>query len=105
MHGLLAGRAAKPYVDWTYGFAIALTALALVVRFLAISLRSKDRVSAPTGADRAAGGRGYSKTSPPRAAALSMSQAQLGGTIQVLPTGVAARSAGLTLPGSQAWAA
>jgi DMSO/TMAO reductase YedYZ heme-binding membrane subunit len=105
LHGLLGGRAAKPYVDWSYGFAIALTALALVVRFLAISLRSKDRVGAPAGADRAAGGLGYSKTSPLRAAALSMSQTQLGGTIQVLPTGVAAQSAGLALPGSQAWAA
>ena len=105
LHGLLGGRAAKPYVDWSYGFAIALTALALVVRFLAISLRSKDRVSAPTGADRAAGGLGYSRTSPLRAAALSMSQAQLGGTIQMLPTSVAAQSAGLAWPGSQAWAA
>jgi DMSO/TMAO reductase YedYZ heme-binding membrane subunit len=105
LHGLLGGRAAKPYVDWSYGFAIALTALALVVRFLAISLRSKDRVSAPASADRAVGGLGYSRTSPLRAAALSMSQAQLGGTIQMLPTGVAAQSAGLALPGSQAWAA
>jgi DMSO/TMAO reductase YedYZ heme-binding membrane subunit len=105
LHGLLGGRAAKPYVDWSYGFAIALTALALVVRFLAISLRAKDRVSAPTGADRAAGGLGYSRTSPLRAAALSMSQAQLGGTIQMLPTSVAAQSAGLAWPGSQAWAA
>ena len=105
LHGLLGGRAAKPYVDWSYGFAIALTALALVVRFLAISLRSKDRVSAPTGADRAAGGLGYSKTSSLRAAALSMSQAQLGGTIQMLPTSVAAHSAGLAWPGSQSRAA
>src|SRR5215471_19264569 len=105
MHGLLGGRAAKPYVDWSYGFAIALTALAVVVRFLAISLRSKDRVSATHGADRAAGGLGYSRTSPLRSAALSMAQAQLGETIQMLPTGVAAQSAGLALPGSQAWAA
>ena len=27
LHGLLGGRAAKPYVDWSYGFAIAVTAL------------------------------------------------------------------------------
>ena len=43
LHGLLGGRSAKPYVDWSYGAAIALTALALVVRFLAISLRPKEK--------------------------------------------------------------
>jgi DMSO/TMAO reductase YedYZ heme-binding membrane subunit len=79
LHGLLGGRTAKPYVDWSYGFAIAVTALALVVRFLAISLRSKERLSAPPGADRASGGPGYSGTSPLRAAQLSLAQAQLGG--------------------------
>ena len=42
LHGLLGGRAAKPYVDWSYGFAIAVTALGLAVRFLAISLRPKE---------------------------------------------------------------
>jgi DMSO/TMAO reductase YedYZ heme-binding membrane subunit len=105
LHGLLGGRAAKPYVDWSYGFAIALTALAVVIRFLAISLRSKDRVSAPPGADRAAGGLGYSGTSPLRSAALRMAQAQLSGTIQMAPTAVGAQGSGLGLPGSQAWAA
>ena len=105
LHGLLGGRAAKPYVDWSYGFAIALTALAVVVRFLAISLRSKDRVSAPPGADRATGGLGYSGTSPLRAAALNMAQAQLSGTIQMLPTTVGAQGTGFGMPGSQAWAA
>jgi DMSO/TMAO reductase YedYZ heme-binding membrane subunit len=85
LHGLLGGRTAKPYVDWSYGFAIALTALALVVRFLAISLRSKETLSAHPGADRAGGGLGYSGTSPLRTAALNMAQAQLGGAIQMLP--------------------
>jgi DMSO/TMAO reductase YedYZ heme-binding membrane subunit len=105
LHGLLGGRAAKPYVDWSYGFAIALTALAVVVRFLAISLRSKDKVSAPPGVDRAAGGLGYSGTSPLRSAALSMAQAQLSGTIQMLPAAVGAQASGPGLPGSQPWAA
>ncbi len=82
VHGLMAGRDAKPYVDWSYGFAIALTVLALVIRFLAISLRSKRSLSAPPGADRAPGGSG---APPLRAAALSLAQAQLGATIQALP--------------------
>ncbi len=98
LHGLLGGRAAKPYVDWSYGFAIALTALAVVVRFLAISLRSKGKMSAPPGADRAAGGLGYSGSSPLRSAALSMGQAHLGGTIQMLPTTVGAQGSGLGQP-------
>src|SRR6516164_699648 len=105
MHGLLGGRAAKPYVDWSYGFVIALTALAVVVRFLAISLRSKDRMSATHGADRAAGGLGYSGTSPLRAAALGMTQTQLRGAIQTLPTAATTPGTGLSMPDSQAWAA
>jgi DMSO/TMAO reductase YedYZ heme-binding membrane subunit len=84
LHGLLAGRAAKPYVDWSYGFAIALTALGLLVRFLASSLRPKEGLGAPPGADRRAGTAG---TSPLRAAALSVAAAQLGGTVRVLPAG------------------
>src|ERR1700683_4832871 len=90
LHGLLGGRSAKPYVDWSYGAAIALTALAVVVRFLAISLRPKENLGAPPVADgsRAAG------TSPLHAAAMGMAQAQLGGTIQVLPVGFGAGGAG-----------
>src|ERR1700691_5086555 len=53
LHGLLGGRTAKPYVDWSYGLAIALTALGLAVRFLAISLRPKENLSAAPGTDHA----------------------------------------------------
>jgi len=35
LHGLLAGRAAKPYVDWSYGACVAAVAVALVVRLVA----------------------------------------------------------------------
>ena len=102
LHGLLGGRSAKPYVDWSYGAAIALTALALVVRFLAISLRPKESLSAPPSTDRATGGLG---ASPLRAASLSLAQAQLGRTTQVLPAGMSARMT-TGLPGSsQPWAA
>ncbi len=101
LHGLLGGRSAKPYVDWSYGAAIALTALAVVVRFLAISLRPKGSLSAPPSADRGAGRHG---TSPLRAASLSLAQVQLGGTIQALPASVSAQAA-IGLPGSQPRAA
>jgi DMSO/TMAO reductase YedYZ heme-binding membrane subunit len=97
LHGLLGGRSAKPYVDWSYGAAIALTALAVVVRFLAISLRPKGSLSAPPSADR---GAGRHSTSPLRAASLSLAQAQLGGTIQALPASMSAQGA-IGLPASQ----
>ncbi|MGH3156544.1 MAG: hypothetical protein ACRDNF_08240 [Streptosporangiaceae bacterium] len=34
-HGLLAGRQAKPYVDWSYGACLAAVALALLIRLVA----------------------------------------------------------------------
>jgi DMSO/TMAO reductase YedYZ heme-binding membrane subunit len=45
VHGLLAGRHAKPYVDWSYGACVAAVALALVIRFVA-TIRSR-REKAP----------------------------------------------------------
>jgi DMSO/TMAO reductase YedYZ heme-binding membrane subunit len=45
VHGLLAGRHAKPYVDWSYGACLAAVALALVIRFVA-TIRSR-REKAP----------------------------------------------------------
>ena len=110
LHGLLGGRTAKPYVDWSYGFAIALTALGLAVRFLAASLRSRDHLSAPPGADRA--GPGSSASSAARrsaslhAAAMTMAQAQLGATIQVLPGGAGLPGTGprAALPPAPAYA-
>ena len=40
LHGLLAGRAAKPYVDWSYGGCLALVGLALTIRCVAL-MRSR----------------------------------------------------------------
>jgi DMSO/TMAO reductase YedYZ heme-binding membrane subunit len=95
LHGLLGGREAKPYVDWSYGFAIAVTALGLAVRFLAISLRPKESVGQDPSVDRVR----PSGSSPLHAAAMSMAQAQLGGTVQVLPAGMGARGAPIGVPG------
>ena len=47
VHGLLAGRKAHPYVDWSYGACVALVALALVIRFVA-TIRSQQE-KAPHG--------------------------------------------------------
>ena len=47
VHGLLAGRKAHPYVDWSYGACLALVALALMIRFVA-TIRSQQE-KAPHG--------------------------------------------------------
>jgi DMSO/TMAO reductase YedYZ heme-binding membrane subunit len=101
LHGLLGGRAAKPYVDWSYGLAIAVTALGLAVRFLAISLRPKENMGSSPSVDRAR----VPGSSPLHAAAMRMSQAQLGGTVQVLPAGLSARGAPIGDRGPDSWAA
>ena len=98
LHGLLGGRAAKPYVDWSYGFAIAVTALGVAVRFLAISLRPKESLGSSPSVDRARA----PGSSPLHAAAMRMAQAQLGGTVQVLPAGLGARGA-IGGPGRDSW--
>jgi DMSO/TMAO reductase YedYZ heme-binding membrane subunit len=93
LHGLLGGRTAKPYVDWSYGFAIAVTALGLAVRFLAISLRPKESLPSSPSADRAR----PASSSPLHAAALGLAQARLGstlgGAVQVLPAGLGGQGA------------
>ena len=93
LHGLLGGRTAKPYVDWSYGFAIAVTALGLAVRFLAISLRPRESLPSSPSADRAR----PAGSSPLHAAALGLAQARLGSTIggavQVLPAGLGGQAA------------
>jgi len=93
LHGLLGGRTAKPYVDWSYGFAIAVVALGLAVRFMAISQRPKESLPSAPSADRVR----PAGSSPLHAAAMSMAQAQLGstigGTVQVLPAGLGGRGA------------
>jgi hypothetical protein len=37
LHGLLAGRHAKPYVDWSYGACLAIVALALTFRYIVLA--------------------------------------------------------------------
>jgi DMSO/TMAO reductase YedYZ heme-binding membrane subunit len=46
-HGLLAGRPGKPYVDWSYGFLIAVVLLGLAVRVFSDSLKPKENLSGP----------------------------------------------------------
>jgi DMSO/TMAO reductase YedYZ heme-binding membrane subunit len=106
LHGLLGGRTAKPYVDWSYGFAIAVTALGLAVRFLAISLRPKESLPSSPGADRAR----PAGSSPLHTAAMRMAQAQLGSaigtTVQVLPAGLGGHGPGGNgAAGPDTWAA
>jgi hypothetical protein len=46
LHGLLAGRAAKPYVDWSYGGCLAAVGLALTIRYLT-TLRGRRQAGEP----------------------------------------------------------
>jgi hypothetical protein len=41
LHGLLAGRSAKPYVDWSYGGCLVAVALALIFRYV-VALRGRN---------------------------------------------------------------
>jgi hypothetical protein len=52
VHGLLAGRTPKPYVDWSYGACLALVGLALIIRLVA-TLRSRNETSPHPLSDRA----------------------------------------------------
>ena len=54
VHGLLAGRTAKPYVDWSYGVCVAAVGLALLVRLVA-SVRDRRETAAHPVPDRASG--------------------------------------------------
>lgn len=47
LHGLLSGRPAKPYVDWSYGACVAAVALALVIRLVARTHSRTDVVAHP----------------------------------------------------------
>jgi len=51
LHGLLSGRSAKPYVDWSYGACVAAVALALLIRLVARTHHPTDTVAHP-GPDR-----------------------------------------------------
>ena len=90
LHGLLAGRKAiGTFVYWSYGVVILLLALAVMVRFLATSLRNKEVVA---GAAPLAGKSGTvsPQSMPVRAAALGlMSQMNgampLGGATRAVP--------------------
>ena len=46
VHGLQAGRTAKPYVDWSYGGCLALVALALTIRYVA-TIRGRHMTAPP----------------------------------------------------------
>jgi hypothetical protein len=47
VHGLLAGRHAKPYVDWSYGACLAAVGLALVIRLVATVRNSEEKAAHP----------------------------------------------------------
>ncbi len=88
LHGLLAGRKAiGTFVYWSYGAVLAMLAIAVLVRILATSLRSKDMVAgaAPLPDNR---GSSSAQSMPVRAAALGL----MGQMSTAMPLGGAARA-------------
>jgi hypothetical protein len=47
VHGLLGGRTAKPYVDWSYGGCLALVAIALAIRVVATVRSDTEKLAHP----------------------------------------------------------
>jgi hypothetical protein len=47
VHGLLGGRTAKPYVDWSYGACLALVAIALAIRVVATVRNDAEKLAHP----------------------------------------------------------
>ena len=98
LHGLLAGRKAiGSFVYWSYGIAILLVALAVLVRILATSLRNKEIVKSAA-ARPEPGGTGSMpsmQSMPARAAALGL-MGQLTGSMP-LPGATRAMPAGTGL--------
>ncbi len=47
VHGLLAGRTAKPYVDWSYGACLAAVGLAIVIRLVATLRGNQEKAAHP----------------------------------------------------------
>jgi hypothetical protein len=47
LHGLLGGRTAKPYVDWSYGACVAAVLLALTIRVVATVRDRRETVAQP----------------------------------------------------------
>jgi hypothetical protein len=58
LHGLMAGRSARPYVDWCYGGCLALVGLALTVRYIAVIRGRNGAAGAPARSRPAAPWRG-----------------------------------------------
>jgi DMSO/TMAO reductase YedYZ heme-binding membrane subunit len=88
VHGLLAGRKAiGTYVYWSYGGVIALVALAVLMRYLAASQRTKDIVESAAATPQG-GGTGPTRSMPARAAALGL----MGQVSGAMPFGSATRA-------------
>ena len=78
LHGLLAGRKAiGTFVYWSYGAVLAMLAIAVLVRILAVSLRTKEMVAgaAPLAGNR---GPGPAQSMPVGAAALGLTSQMSG---------------------------
>jgi hypothetical protein len=100
LHGLLAGRSAKPYVDWSYGACVAFASLALIFR---IVMQSRGRNSAEGLSDHPSAPLPSPFPPQPRAAQIFAGYTDGGITGTLPPALPAGQSARAPRPGHQAW--
>jgi hypothetical protein len=100
LHGLLAGRSAKPYVDWSYGGCLALVGLALIFR---VVMQTRGRNSGEGLADHPSAPLPAIFPPEPRAAQVFARYPDGGITGTLPPALPAGQSARGPRPGQQSW--
>ena len=104
VHGLLGGRTAKPYVDWSYGACLGLVAIALAIRVVATVRSDEEKLAHPVSGPAQRAGRGAHPGQPGDDGPARRGHARAGGGAgsyrRGLPAGTAAAAPGPAASGA-----